>query len=126
MKILKPLIDQLVKVVKEGYDLGKKELPIVAKELLAYSFWYAVAELTVVVAAIIALSWLAIWMGQEAAAPLGRYDRDGHGEYWFGVFLLIGANIGLAIQALDTTNRLLKIKLAPRVFVLETLKAYID
>lgn len=29
---LKPLIDQLVQMIKEGYDFGKGELPEIAKE----------------------------------------------------------------------------------------------
>ena len=119
MKVLKPLIQQLTQAIKEGYDLGKRELPKIASEILRYSFLSAMVTFTTQLA--IALIF-ACYMMHTA------FTLRGEAAFICGLGGMVsgGVTIGVITELLDTTRELFKIKLAPRVYLLETLRDYIN
>lgn len=125
MKTIKPLIDQLTKMVKEGYDLGKRELPEIGKQIIRYYLWVNVLQSTVCTfASLLFAKWG--WLFMQTIfnyKPKGLFD-DCDGRY-IGVFLLGIVSLVFAGFVLDSLNTILKIALAPKLFLLDALASYI-
>lgn len=131
METLKPLVDQLTQMIKDGYDFGKGQLPDVAKELLRYFRWMNSIQLVVVSLVFgfgIRCSWYFFVL---ASGPQERvyntYTVFSSGEgYWFGVIVSSAATIVALIVLFKTFDDLIRVMIAPKVFLLEYLRSIVD
>jgi hypothetical protein len=125
MNVLKPLIDELVKLIKKGTNLAKGELPVIAGQILSFYFW--VSAIWVVAGLILMLAGLychvhAIPVIIEGARHSFR-DDDPSVVWIFGA--VIGYIVGTIVVVFNSID-IVKIKVAPRLFLLEYLKGLLD
>jgi hypothetical protein len=113
METLKPLVDQLIEMIKQGKDVIGGQLPDVANQILAYYAYFDRTWLWVLGVAFILCAvvfFLGTFLGNDAEilAPVG----------FFGMGL---SGLFFVIAWLD----LAKIQLAPKVYLLEFLKGFL-
>jgi len=125
MNVMKPLIAQLTKMIKEGYDLGKRELPEVGKQILRFYLWVNILQSTVcTVASLLFAKWG--WLFMQTILDYkshGMFD-DCDGRY-IGVFILGITSLVFAGFVYDGLYTILKIALAPKLFLLDALASYL-
>lgn len=127
MNVLKPLINELVRLIKKGTNLANQELPVVAEQILKFYFW---ASLVWVIAGLIlVLGGLYFHLDVLRLAAEAGSERFGRHELPDGTcFLIMGAVLGyLGGGAMIATNLIdiIKIKAAPRLFLLEYLQNFL-
>ncbi len=126
METLKPLVDQLTQMIKDGYDFGKGQLPDVAKELLRYFRWVNSIQL-VVMSLVFGVGLRSSWyFFSLATKPLEHYYASTNDGYWVGVVISAAATsvaLNLLFQAFQD---LLNVMIAPKVFLLEYLRSIVD
>lgn len=118
METLKPLIEQLTQMIKEGYDLGKNQLPDIAKEILRYSGWSE----CLLMAEFLGMSLICGYFSYKMYLKTDEVNCEG---YWIGVFLLGLISGGLLIGFFASFDTFLKIKMAPKMYLLETIAGYL-
>ena len=125
MDTLKPLVDQLAKMIKDGYELGKGELPEVAKQILTYKTF----------SESMGILWGILGIGAFAAALYGYFiflrgwAEPKYMDMYPGVMgmKIMGFIVFSIICLIFLTNischvhELLEIKLAPKVYLIEYL-----
>jgi len=121
MEALKPLIDQLTQMIKDGYDLGKDQLPEVAKQIIRYSLWSEGLGLLFS----LLFSGITGWFAVKLFYAINRSNSDMDGR-WVGLFILGGITGGLMIAAFYEIDILLKINMAPKLFLLDTISSYLQ
>ena len=127
MNVLKPLINELVKLVKAGTNLAKQELPVVAKEILRFYFWasfiWVVTGLVLILAGLFCHIHAIPAVVETAVRHYHDADNDPSCGWIFGA--VIGYLVGVAIVIINMID-IVKIKAAPRLFLLEYLKGFLD
>jgi len=111
METLKPLIDQLVKMIQQGTDIVSGQLPDVAKQLLAYNAWSYHFWLWICIWAIVALILLAVLFAISDVFPLSG--------------LCVIAIMAFMLAAFYNYDQLNEIRLAPKVFLIEQLTSMV-
>lgn len=125
MKVLKPLVDELVKLIKKGMDLAKDELPVIATQILNFYFW--ASFLWVVVGVILLLAGL--YCHVHAIPYVAEGARHGFRDEDPSCFWVIGAVVTYVAGVIFVVSNLIdviKIKVAPRLFLLEYLKGFLS
>jgi hypothetical protein len=125
MKVLKPLVTELVNLLKKGVNLAKDELPVIANQILAFYFW---ASVIWVVAGVV-LMLAGLFCHVHAIPYVIEGSRRGFREDDPSCMWVIGAVVAyLAGAALVISNSIdiVKIKAAPRLFLLEYLKGFLE
>lgn len=129
MKVLKPLVDELVKLIKKGVNLAKDELPVIAKQILAFYFWSSVVW--VVVGVVLLLT--GVFCHLHALIPVVpdtvRHWRDADnsdGGSWLWILGAVVTYLAGTLITVSNTIDIIKIKVAPRLFLLEYLKGFLD
>lgn len=120
MSAIKPLINQLTKMVKEGYDLSKRELPEIGKQILHYYLWVNILQSVMSLFTSLVFSKFT-WILLEYI----NQSRDAEG-LWLGVFFLGGISLVFFAFVYDGLSTILKIALAPKLFLLDTLAHYLN
>jgi len=125
MNAIKPLISQLTKMVKEGYDLGKRELPEIGKQILRFYLWLNILQASLCTfGSLLFAKWG--WLFLQTILdykPNGMFD-DCDGRY-IGVFLLGIVSLVFAGFVYDALCTILKVTIAPKLFLLDTLASYL-
>ncbi len=125
MKVLKPLVNELVNLVKKGVNLAKDELPLIAKQILAFYFWASVIWLTA--GALLMLTGL--YCHIQAIPVVHEGMRHGFRDDDPSAMWIVGAVVAYALGAVFIVANaidIVKIKVAPRLFLLEYLKGFLD
>lgn len=121
MDTLKPLLEELVKMIREGYDFGKEQIPDIGKQILRYYFWVNVLQ--VAVNSIVSAGLLRWGYTFYAISMEAKYERDAN---WMAV-ILIGSLIIASLTFLYFgICALLQVKIAPKLFLLDTLASYFN
>lgn len=124
MKTLKPLVDELVKIIKKGVNLAKDELPVIATQILDFYFW---ASFLWVVVGIILLI-VGLFCHIHAIPVFIQGARYGFRDDDISCMWVIGAVISYILGVVFVVTNLIdivKIKVAPRLFLLEYLKSFL-
>lgn len=108
MNDLQPLIDQLVKMIKDGQDLVSGQLPEVAKQILAYSAWSAGFWMKIGI--VIIILGLLMYAAEVACQSSGAL-------FFVGTIVVIVGIIFIAVSYDDKK----KIELAPKAYLIEYL-----
>ena len=117
METLKPLIEQLTAMIKEGYDIGKGQMPDVAKQIFRYSMWKEILMFVFFSVMASAVGYFSFCLFQRASCGIS----DG---YWIGTFILGAVCIGFLISCSGSLDAILKIRLAPKAFILDEIASY--
>jgi len=120
MNALQPLVKQLTKMIKEGYDLSKDQLPEVAKQILRYYFWVNLFQSLAGTVGTLIFSGLAFKL-----LLLINADSQSMDGRWFGLFILGGVAVGFAAVAYEGLVDLFRVVIAPKLFLLDTLASYL-
>lgn len=125
-KTLKPLVDSLINLIQNGVDFVKGQIPDVAQQILhfkAAEAWLDLVFPWLVVGALV----LAVKFFIARFRASERYGNEG----W--LVCLVVSSIALAIAIVvgfcasyDSIVTLIKINYAPKVFLLEYLKALLS
>lgn len=116
MEILKPLIDELVKMVKDGKDVISGNLPDVMKQIIAYDSWQACLW--------IKLSVFLFLCGVMLLVA-DKFDKDKFSMHGYAVFGAVVMGISVAIFMINYST-LKKIEMAPRVYMIDVLHGYLS
>lgn len=105
---LKPLIDQLVKMIQQGQDVIGGQLPEVAKQLLEYQRWSCHL-------------WMMVFI--VSAIVMGVLVMLAFASGEFGIFNIIFIPVFLVIVwgVFYEYDQLNEIRIAPKVFLIQTL-----
>lgn len=125
MDTLKPLIEELVAMVKSGKDVLSGNIPEVMKQIMAYERWQVLFWIKLCSVAIV-FSGFCLRMDFIAASRkaniYGNYENYDHG--WFVLVFLVGipSIIGLCAEYTE----LKKMQMAPKVYMLDKLHEYLQ
>lgn len=117
MNVLKPLIDQLVKVIQAGGDVITGQMPDIANQLVRLYLWGNVIEIPILLGLLYGSYRLAVKCYET------QKDTD---DPWMvgwipiGIFQIL---VGIYVYACGQT--LLKAILAPKVLIIECLREYL-
>lgn len=120
METLKPLINQLVEIIKSGKDVVTGEMPDVCKQIVRLYLWGNVIEIPLLLLMMGAGAWGAKWFYLKASCNEWREIS------W--IFFLIPIcimEIVIGCYAYGCGQMLLKAILAPKVLILETLAEFV-
>lgn len=114
MNTLKPLVDQLTELIKNGTDLAKDQLPEVARQILRYETAWAVFDLISILLLIVALGFVARYCWKKAE----EFDDVITARVFISA---IGCLVGffLLVIGMGDVRTLLKIHLAPKLFLIQ-------
>lgn len=104
METTKPLIDQLVKIIQQGQDIIGGQLPDVAKQLLAYNAWSCHLWMLIFGCLFLMVVLLSVFTLED------------------GMFVGFMIALFFLFCAYYEYDQLHKIQLAPKLFIIETLK----
>lgn len=107
METLKPLVESLTELIKNGTNFVSGQVPEVAQQILAYHAWQS--GLGIVLGLAILLIWGTVFYFCEHPEAKGMVS-------------LIMVPIGSLVLIANTLT-FIKIQVAPKVFLLEYLKA---
>lgn len=109
MEQMKPLIDQLVKMIQDGSDFVGGQLPDVAKQILAYNAWSAHfwmwVFITFALISVVLFIAACLSIGAEPVCALA----------------IIGLVVSLAGVGFNYSD-LKEIQIAPKLYLIETLR----
>jgi hypothetical protein len=111
MDTLKPLIDQLMKLIQNGTDLVNGQLPELAKQILAYNAWNCNFWMHVAIFAVIFCVVVAIFCAIQDCAGAA-------------VVMLVVAIIFAVDYGFNYTE-LKKIELAPKIYLITELTSLV-
>lgn len=115
METLKPLIDKLISAIENGYDITKEQLPDVIHQLLVWRMTEAILFAVVF--------WLFFSVCVYYTPRAWRNTVITDDAPVILVTLLPG--VGFLIGALSNTMTALKIYVAPKLYLLESLRDFL-
>lgn len=126
MNALKPLITELVKLVKKGANLAKDELPVIAHQILKFYLWASILWFFFGVTLILLGVFCNLQLLPHMQAFRDSFSNDvmDSTALWF-----FGALIGYVSGAIFTISNaldIIKIAVAPRLFLLEYLANFLS
>lgn len=118
-KALAPTVEKLLQYATDIEAFAKKEVPLYIQELLNYKFWSEMFDIIFWGAPLLILSIIFFIWGAKQAKESGVSSDAWTGNITLGVIFFIVAVIVVYFNA----GEIVKIKLAPRVYVLEYLRS---
>lgn len=117
MEVLKPLIEQLIKTMQGTSDIAKGQFPDVASQIVKLYLWGNVVEIPVLIGL--------IYWGYRVCR-LAYEKQEESGDPWMISWLPVGIlEIIIGVYAYGCGQTLLKAILAPKVLIIECLRAYL-
>ena len=111
---LEKLMDLLINGIEKGTELASGELPKLMEEILQYEFYSSLTFLSLNLFILIVIPILAFLYHKKHSEDLG----DGIMISLIASFILISP----LIVVLKNTDNLIKIKVAPKVFVIDYIR----
>jgi hypothetical protein len=116
MKTLKPLINSLIKLIQNGVNFVKGQLPDVAVQILEFKKMEAIFELV----------FMTLLSTMLSVGLLVSVNNSYEVAIWvFGIGLAI-SSLCLVVCLYSCTLTLIQIKYAPKIFLLEYLKNFLS
>lgn len=124
-EILKKYTVELVEFIKATKDLAVKEIPLFLQELIKYELWSSMVSILFNVAYILAIVLIARWSLIKLDAF--KFD-DSDSRVVLKTVLRLVTVICVIITAgflFDNVNHAVKVKVAPRLIIVEKVQEYI-
>lgn len=117
METLKPLIEQLVKLIQGGADVVNGQMPDLAKQIVSFYLWGNVIEIPILIGFLVAGVYAARWVYR-------RSDADDNP--WLMLWIPIGTfEICVGVYAYGCTQAMLTAIFAPKLIVIQTLMSFL-
>ena len=116
MKTLKPLIDSLVKLIQNGVNFVKGQMPDVALQILEFKKREAIFELI----------FMTLLSAVLSVGLLASVNHEWSVAIWVLGTALVVSVLCLVVCLYGSTLTLIQIKYAPKIFLLEYLRNFLD
>jgi len=113
--------DQLISYIQEGAVFVKDQAPLVAQEYLRWVFWEHLIWAIVLALGVALFGYFTLWclqQGRKVEKEQGYYNGDWH----IGAGFLCLPTIACLCASIYNFSIVVKVLVAPRVVILETLK----
>jgi len=120
MEQLKPLIQEMIKLVESGKDVVNGQLPDLCKQIVRLYLWGNVIEIPILIGMMVFGAYMARWVYRKAIA-------DGWSEMpWIILWIPIAIlECIIGSYAYGCGQTLLESILAPKLLILETLRKFL-
>jgi hypothetical protein len=111
--------DKAESAISKGVDVVLEQAPIIVKEYLEWNFFKAAVN-AVLFCLLILIGLIFFFLFIS-----GKIVIDGFGEYVIGFFCFVVAVILIALPLRESVMEMIKIKVAPRVYLIESTYDYV-
>ncbi len=112
-------LSKVLEYLEQGGQLIAKETPLLVQEILTYYTYYY--GLTIIVSVLVISAWI-FYLPKGIRTVNEAEEPDNDGDAVVPMILMIGGGIGsfvCLVSSIGITGKLLKVLLAPRLFLLE-------